>query len=60
MSNRYVVWSAHPEEQPDGSYLAREVVEVTRSDRKVAEEDAGIVRDILHRKAWVQDTEEGK
>jgi len=55
--NRYVVWSSVPEEQADGSFLAREVIEVTRTDRKVAEEDAGIIRDILHRKSWVQDQE---
>jgi len=55
---RYVVWSALPVEQADGSYVAVEQVEVTRTDRKVAEEDRAIIQDILHRKSWVQ--EEGK
>ena len=55
---RYVVWSSLPVEQADGSYVAVEQVEVTRTDRKVAEEDRAIIQDILHRKARVQ--EEGK
>ena len=55
MSNRYVVWSRHLVND-----VATEVIEVTRSDRKVAEEDAAIVRDILHRSSWVQDADESK
>lgn len=51
--NRYVVWSTHLIND-----VATDMVEVSRSDKKVAEEDAAIVRDILHRKAWVQDNEE--
>lgn len=52
--NRYVVWSLHTEPEP------REVVEVTRTDRNAAYQDAAIFREICHRKSWVQDTEEGR
>jgi hypothetical protein len=53
MSNRYVVWSRITVDD-----VAKEVIEVSRSDRKVAEDDAALIRDVLHRNAWVQDTEE--
>jgi hypothetical protein len=53
MSNRYVVWS----NQLVGEETV-EVIEVTRSSRNVAEEDTSLIREVLHRKSWVQDTEE--
>lgn len=52
--NRFVVWSSQIIND-----TARDVVEVTRSSKNVAEDDAALIRSILHRKAWVQDTEEG-
>jgi hypothetical protein len=53
MSNRYVVWSTHV----DGPDARHDVEELRRSDRKTAEEDAALIRDIFKRAAWVQDTE---
>lgn len=47
--NRYHVFSLQGEV---------EVREVTRSDRKVADQDAGIIKDMFRRKSWVVDTEE--
>jgi hypothetical protein len=38
---------------------ATDVLEVSRTDAKVANEDAAIFREIFHRKSWVRDTEEG-
>lgn len=52
MSNRYVVWSAQLINDQ-----TVEVIEVTRSDPRVANEDASLIREVLHRKSWVQDTE---
>jgi hypothetical protein len=52
--NRYVVWSTHI----NAAEVSTNKVEVSRSVRAVAEQDAAIIRDILHRPAWVQDTEE--
>jgi hypothetical protein len=49
--NKYVVWSLHVNDAGE----QREVIEVTRSDRKVAEEDVALIGSILHRKAWVQE-----
>jgi hypothetical protein len=54
---RYIVWSARVD-QEDGVYVTRETVELRRTDRKVAEEDAALIRDTFRRKAWVQDAEE--
>jgi hypothetical protein len=52
MSNRYVVWS----NQLVGEQTV-EVIEVTRTDLKVAENDADLIREVLHRKSWVQTVE---
>lgn len=53
MINRYVVWTTHtPEDAEPFDYA-----EVSRTDRKVAEDDVGIFLSILHRrKAWIQET----
>jgi hypothetical protein len=54
VSTRYQVWSRHvPEEAEPFDFL-----EVSRTDYKVANEDAAIFRDIIHRKSWVVDTQE--
>jgi hypothetical protein len=53
--NRFVVWSTLVNELTGES---RDVVEVSRSDRKVAEDDASLIRWVGHRKSWVQDSEE--
>lgn len=49
---KYTVWSTHVPEEGEPF----DVAEVTRTDRKVAEEDRVIVQDILHRKSWIQET----
>jgi hypothetical protein len=65
--SRYQVWSTHVDytaakthapERKDAP--AVDVLEVSRTDPKVAAEDAAIFREIFHRKSWVRDTEEGK
>jgi hypothetical protein len=48
--NKYVVWSQVEDQDP--------VIEVSRSERKVADEDAALLRWVGHRKAWVQEREE--
>lgn len=54
---KYVVWSQHPEKlDTDGSPLA--ICELVRTDRNTAYNDAEIIRGIVGRKAWVQETEE--
>jgi hypothetical protein len=68
MTTRYEVWSTHagprPErdEKPPAGPVepARDVLEVSRTDFKVAQEDAAIFREIFHRKSWVNDTQEGR
>lgn len=51
---RYVVWSTHVNEL---DLTAREdVMEVRRTIKQVAEEDASLIRDTFRRKSWVQDT----
>jgi len=65
--SRYQVWSTHVEfkgakthapERKETVTPATDVLEVSRSDPKVAAEDAAIFREIFHRRAWVKDTEE--
>ena len=51
---KYVVWQEYAKVLNDEGDPAREVV-VTRTDRKVAEGDVNILRDICHRKAWIQE-----
>jgi len=63
---KFVVWSTIGG-RPRGEDRDREktaveepvqnVIEVTRTDRRVAEEDAALIRDLFRRKAWVQDSE---
>ena len=59
---RYAVWSTLVAPRPEKDSKeppvpAVEQLEVTRTDRRVAEEDRDIVADILHRKAWIQEVE---
>jgi hypothetical protein len=55
--SRYEVWSTHVSFDKENPVPARDVLETTRTDRKVAEEDRNIVADILHRKAWINEVE---
>lgn len=48
--NKYYVWSTHRETDDTPEH---DVLELTRTDEKVAREDVGIITDILHRKAWI-------
>lgn len=50
--NKFRVVSVHYDEATQES---REMVEVTRSDKRVAEDDAALIRSILHRKSWVEE-----
>lgn len=52
--SRYVVCSSAQEKDGD-DLVSREQVETRRTDRKAAEEDVGIIQDIFHRKAWIQE-----
>lgn len=53
---KYVVWSQDSEKMDaDGKPLA--ILELSRTDRSVAYHDAAIVREIIGRKSWVQETE---
>jgi hypothetical protein len=36
---------------------AHDVLETTRTDRRVAEEDAALIKSCFHRKTWVQEVE---
>jgi hypothetical protein len=58
--SRYQVWSTHVPAERDSAEAAHDVLEVSRTDFKVAQEDVAIFREIFHRKSWVQDTEERK
>lgn len=51
---RYGVWSAHFNEE---TKVSVEVQEVRRTDRKVAEDDAALIRDTFRRRAWIVDNE---
>jgi hypothetical protein len=55
--SRYQVWSTHVPAERDSAEPAHDVLEVSRSDRGVAQQDASIFREIFHRKSWVVDTE---
>jgi hypothetical protein len=63
---RYAVWSTHVEfagakthlhERKDTATPAVDVLEVTRTDRSVANNDRAIIQEIFHRKSWIQETE---
>ena len=47
----YQVWSTHVEPEP------HDVLEVRRTDKNTAYDDAGLIRTILFRRAWVQEVE---
>jgi hypothetical protein len=55
---KYAVWSTHVGPRPEKDSKeppvpAVNVLEVTRTDEKVAREDMSIIQDILHRKTWM-------
>lgn len=61
---KFVVWSTiggRRDDKDDKIVKVEEpvqnVIEVTRTDRKVADADATLIRDLFRRKAWVQETE---
>jgi hypothetical protein len=58
---KYAVWSTHvvyaPRDSKDPAAPAVDRLEVTRTDRKVAEEDVKILKDILHRRSWLVEHE---
>jgi hypothetical protein len=52
--NAFQVISLHVTETPEGEVISkREVLEVQRTSKNVALDDADLIRTILHRKAWV-------
>jgi hypothetical protein len=55
--SRYQVWSTHVPAERDSAEPAHDVLEVSRTEKSVANEDAAIFREIFHRKSWVVDTE---
>lgn len=57
MSSRYQVYSTHVPAERDSAESPHDVLEVSRTDFKVAQEDAAIFREIFHRKSWIKDTE---
>jgi len=57
MKTRYQVWSTHVPAERDSPEPAHDVLEVSRTDYKVAQEDVAIFREIFHRKAWIKDLE---
>jgi hypothetical protein len=59
---RYAVWSTLVGPKPERDSTeppvpAVDQLEVTRTDRRVAEDDRNLIADVLHRKAWLQETE---
>jgi len=63
---KYAVWSTHVDfegakthlhERKDTITSAVDVLEVTRTDKGVANSDRAIIQEIFHRKAWVQEVE---
>lgn len=56
MSSRYQVYSTHVPAERDSAEPPHDVLEVSRTDFKVAQEDAAIFREIFHRKSWIKDT----
>lgn len=54
---RYAVWSTHVSEDRDAVKPSVDVLETTRTDRKVAEEDRALIASCFHRKAWIQEVE---
>jgi hypothetical protein len=55
---RYQVWSTHVSFDKELNIPPHDELEVSRTDFKVAQEDAAIFREIFHRKSWVHDTQE--
>ena len=60
--SRYAVWSTVVGPRPEkGSkeppVPARDQLETTRTDRRVAEEDAALIKSCFHRKTWIQEIE---
>lgn len=54
---KYVVWSQDPVKlDPSGNPLV--MCELSRTEKSVAYHDAELIRGIIGRKAWVQETEE--
>jgi hypothetical protein len=58
--SRYQVWSTHVSYDKELNIPPHDELEVSRTDFKVAQEDAAIFREIFHRKSWVIDTQEGR
>ena len=58
--SRYQVWSTHVPAERDSPEPPHNELEVSRTDYKVAQEDAAIFREIFHRKSWVVDTQEAQ
>jgi hypothetical protein len=54
---KYEVWSTHVSYDKEVNIPPHDELEVTRTDPKVANEDRSILQDILHRKAWIKETE---
>lgn len=59
---KHEVWSTHTSPRPERDEKptepvapAHDALEVTRTDRKVAENDASILKEILHRKSWINE-----
>lgn len=58
--SKYEVWSTHTGPRPERDSkeppaAAVDQLEVTRTDRKVAEDDRALVAEVLHRKSWVKE-----
>jgi hypothetical protein len=56
--SKFQVISSRAVEQADGSFIHEETLEVTRTDERVAKDDAKLITDVLHRKAWLVKTGE--
>lgn len=49
--NLHVVWSTHAPEEGEPF----DVLEVRRTDPKVAEQDVSIIKDVFRRRAWINE-----
>jgi hypothetical protein len=59
---RYAVWSTLVGPKPERDSKeppvpAKDQLETTRTDRRVAEEDRALITSCFHRKAWIQEVE---
>lgn len=65
---RYAVWSTHVEFRPKPDrdapkkaakpdVPAHDELETVRTDRRVAEDDASLIKSCFHRKVWVNEVE---